>query len=240
VVVDELPGEQGADSLGAAGLGLSGHVGIVGERGKTPDLATRNALISGHLSRLEATLARTQEAAASLRQLLQPPTDCAPVIIEHRQVAATPAVAVRDILDLEDASSWFQGALGELYGVAAAQQLALSGPAGGIFASDLFTHERGEATIYLPCAGPVRPTGRVASLTVPPVELAVITHPGSHQDVDRSYGSLGAYVTEHALGVDGPLREFYTVGSHETADQAQWRTEIGWPIFQTGPAPSPG
>jgi hypothetical protein len=69
-------------------------------------------------------------------------------------------------------------------------------------------------------------------------ELAVITHPGSHQDVDRSYGSLGAYVTEHALGVEGPLREFYVVGSHETADQALWRTEIGWPIFQTGPGPS--
>ena len=30
-----------------------------------PDLATRNNLISGHLSRLEATLARTQEATSS-------------------------------------------------------------------------------------------------------------------------------------------------------------------------------
>jgi DNA-binding transcriptional MerR regulator len=205
---------------------------------KASDLATRNALISGHLSRLEATLARTQEAAASLRELLQPPTDCAPVIIEHRQVAATPAVAVREMLDLEDATSWFQGALGELYGIAAAQKLTLSGQAGGIFASDLFTRERGEATIYLPCAEQVRSTGRVAPLIVPSVELAVITHPGSHQDVDRSYGSLGAYVTEHALGVEGPLREFYVVGSHETADQTLWRTEIGWPIFQTGPGPS--
>jgi DNA-binding transcriptional MerR regulator len=205
---------------------------------RAPDVATRNALISGHLSRLEATLARTQEAAASLRDLLQPPTDCAPVVIEHRQVAATPAVAVRDMLDLEDATSWFQGALGELYATATAQKLTLSGYAGGIFASDLFTHGRGEATIYLPCTDPVRPTGRVTSFTAPAVELAVITHSGSHQDVDRSYGSLGAYVTEHALGVEGPLREFYVVGSHETAEQALWQTEIGWPIFQTAPGSS--
>jgi effector-binding domain-containing protein len=204
----------------------------------TPDLATRNELISGHLSRLEANLARTQEAAASLRELLAPPADCAPVIIEHRQVAATPAAAVRDVLDLEDAASWFQGALGELYAIIAAQKLTPSGQAGGIFANDLFTHERGEATVYLPCAEPIRPTGRVAPLTVPAVELAVITHLGSHHDVDRAYGSLGAYVTEHALGVEGPLREFYFVASHETADQTLWRTEIGWPIFHTGPGPA--
>jgi effector-binding domain-containing protein len=127
------------------------------------------------------------------------------VIIEHRQVAATPAAAVREVLDLEDATSWFQGALGELYAIIAAQKLTPSGQAGGIFASDLFTHERGEATVYLPCAEPIRPTGRVAPLTVPAVELAVITHLGSHHDVNRAYGSLGAYVAEHGPGRRGPV-----------------------------------
>jgi DNA-binding transcriptional MerR regulator len=203
-----------------------------------PDLATRNELISGHLSRLETTLARTQEATASLRDLLQPPADCAPVVIEHRQVPATPAAAVREVLDLEDVATWFQGALGELYAIVAAQKLTPSGPAGGIFASDLFTHERGEATIYVPCAELIRSTGRIAPLMVPEVELAVTTHLGSHHDVDRAYGSLGVYVAEHALGVEGPLREFYVVGSHQTADDTLWQTEIGWPIFHTGPDPS--
>ena len=31
----------------------------------------------------------------------------------------------------------------------------------------------------------------------------------------------------------GPIREYYLVGQHDTPDTAQWRTEIGWPIFQT-------
>ena len=76
------------------------------------------------------------------------------MVIEHRQVTATPAAAVREVLDLEDASSWFQGALGELYAIVAAQKLTPSGPSRRIFANDLFTHERGEATIYVPCAEP--------------------------------------------------------------------------------------
>jgi DNA-binding transcriptional MerR regulator len=201
----------------------------------TPDLATRNDLISGHLSRLEATLARAQQAAASLRDLLQPATALAPVKIERRQVPAIPAVGVRDTLDVEDAASWLQGALGELYATLAAQKLTPTGQAGGIFASDLFMHERGDATVYVPCAEQVRPTGRVAALIIPAAELAVITHTGSHHDVDRAYGSLGSYVAEHAIGIDGPLREFYVTGAHDTADETLWRTEIGWPIFHTGP-----
>jgi DNA-binding transcriptional MerR regulator len=201
-----------------------------------PDLATRNELIAGHLGRLEATLARTQQATASLRDLLQPPVHAAPVTVEHRQVAATPAAAVREVIDADDGVSWLQGALGELYATLAAQKRTPSGPSGGVFANDLFTHERGEATVFVPCGEPIRPTGRVAPLTVPNAELAVTRHVGDLSDVDLAYGSLAAYVADHALGVEGPLREYYVVGPHETAEETLWRTEIGWPIFHTGGA----
>jgi hypothetical protein len=32
--------------------------------------------------------------------------------------------------------------------------------------------------------------------------------------------------------IDGPLREYYLCGTYDTPDQAEWRTEIGWPIFR--------
>ena len=155
-------------------------------------------------------------------------------MIEHRQVPGVATAAVREMLDLEDAASWFAGALGELYATIDAQGSTPAGAAGGVYAGELFTHERGEATVYVPCAPSIRPSGRVAPLAVPAAELAVITHVGAHHDIDRAYGALGAYVAEHALGVDGPLREFYLVGRHDTAEPASWRTEIGWPIFDTG------
>jgi len=44
-------------------------------------------------------------------------------------------------------------------------------------------------------------------------------------------------VTQHALAVDGSIREYYLVGRRDTQDTSQWRTEIGWPIFHTGPVP---
>jgi DNA-binding transcriptional MerR regulator len=201
---------------------------------KTPDLAARNDLIAGHLRRLEITLERTQQAAASLRDLLDPPAGAVPVAIERRRVPPTPAAAVSEVIDVRDASAWYQGALGELHAVLAAQKVPPAGPGGATYANDLFSHARGQATVFVPCEMGVRATGRVSALVVPEVELAVAAHDGAHNGIDIAYGSLAAYVTEHALAVEGPIREYYVVGPHETADEDQWRTEIGWPIFHTG------
>jgi DNA-binding transcriptional MerR regulator len=202
----------------------------------TPDLAARNELIAGHLHRLELTLARTQEAAASLRNLLEPAAGSAPAAIEHRRMAATPAAAVSEVIDVQDASGWYQGALGELHALLAAQKLTPAGPGGGIFANDLFSHHRGHATVFVPCNEAVRAAGRVSGLVVPEAELAVTTHAGTHKDIDLAYGSLAAYVADHALAVEGPIREYYLIGPHETTDENRWRTEIGWPIFHIGQA----
>ena len=199
----------------------------------THDLTARNALIASHLSRLEDTLARTQEAAASLRDLLEPPRDATPAAIDHRRIPAVRAAAVSEVIDVQDASAWYQGALGELYAVLTAHKIQPAGPAGAIYANDLFTHHRGQATAFVPCDRPFRATGRVNELEVPEAELAVTVHAGDHSDIDLAYGALATYVAEHAIGVEGPIREYYPIGPHETDDDAQWRTEIGWPVFNT-------
>ena len=198
-----------------------------------PNLETRNQVIANHLARLEANLSRTQDAVASLRHLLEQPT--AALSIHHRYVPATLAAAITQTVQTAEALIWFQGALGELGATLAAQHLDPGGPPGGVFADELFADERGEATIFVPCTQEVRPMGRVAPRVIPPVELATIVHPGPYTGVDRAYGALGAYVTQHALGIDGPIREYYLVGPTDTNDESLWRTEVGWPIFQTRP-----
>jgi DNA-binding transcriptional MerR regulator len=199
------------------------------------DVRTRTERIAAHLSRLEDELGRTQRAVVSLRDLLAPPApDVRAAGIELRSALAGPAAAIIEVVDAGDSAAWLQGALGELHATLAAQNVPAGGPAGGIFADDVFTHHRGQVTIFVPCRGPVRPMGRVTARVVPAVELAVITHSGPPDDVDRAYASLATYVTRHALAVDGPIREYYLVGPRDTADTAQWRTEIGWPVFQTG------
>jgi len=198
-----------------------------------PDAGARNELIAAHLSRLEDSLTRTQNAIAALRDLLDHPQDAARANISHRSVPATAAAAITAVVDNDELGPWYHGALGELHATVTAQALTASGAPGGIYAEDLFSHERGQATVFIPCAGTVRPVGRVEALTIPPAELAVIVHNGPHDNIDRAYGALAIHVTQHALAVEGPIREYYLSGHLDTPDKPAWRTEIGWPIFQT-------
>ena len=203
---------------------------------QAPDVETRNRVIASHLARLESSLARTRETVASLRGLLDRPRDNS-VPIDHRHVAAAPAAVITDIVDKADVVAWYRGAMGEVAATLSAQDISPAGPLGGIFDTELFTEDRGRATIFLPCDPLPQPVGRVRTTVVPPAELATIVHLGSSTEVDRTYGALADYVTQHALAVDGPIREYYLVGPSDTPDESLWQTEVGWPIFQTRPRP---
>jgi DNA-binding transcriptional MerR regulator len=194
---------------------------------------TRNDLIAGHLTRLEDSLGRTERAVAAVRELLNNPVDPDQAAIVHRSVPLARAAGVTEVIDIEDAGVWYAGALGELRGTMTAQSIPGCGPPGGIYATDLFTSERGQATVFVPCSQPVRSLGRVETLDVPSAELAVIVHHGPPDGADRAYGALATHVARHELAVDGPVREYYLTGCGDTADESAWRTEIGWPIFQT-------
>jgi DNA-binding transcriptional MerR regulator len=196
-----------------------------------PDLDTRNALIATHLGRLEGDLEQTRQAVQSLRNLLEPAHT--PISVEHRTLPATQAVGIQEVVDRSDLVVWFHGALGELYATIAVQGLQPSGPSGGLFASDVFHYERGEVTMFVAISGKMQTVGRVSPLVVPAAEVAVTVHDGSLANLNDTYGALGVYVSKHALGVVGPVREYYLVDARATSDATQWRTELAWPIFQT-------
>jgi DNA-binding transcriptional MerR regulator len=198
-----------------------------------PASEARNRLIVAHLDRLETDLARTRAAVGELRDLLGQPHP--PRAVAYRTVPPTSAVAIQQTVDREDVLAWWHGALGELRAIVRAQGLKQTGPTGGMCASEIFQHGRGEATVFVPAEGPAQPIGRVVPLLVPPAELAVTVHRGPLANVDLTYGELGAHVMRHEISVEGPLREYYAVGFLDTDDPDQWETEIGWPIFRSDP-----
>ncbi len=200
---------------------------------QAPDVDSRNEIIAEHLARMEQGLLETQQAVAALRNLLQGPSPTMP--IEHRSEPALQTAAITETVGLDDLGPWFRGALGELSATLTAQGVATAGPPGGVIGNDFFSEERGDITIFVPSAETIRPVGRVEPHNLPAVELATIVHAGSDDGIDRAYGSLATYVSDRALGVEGPIRERYLVGQLDTADDTAWRTEIGWPIFHTGP-----
>lgn len=193
---------------------------------RSPDPGVRATLLAHHLQRLESELDRTRAAVASLRRLLQP--EPAPLDVELRAVPATTVAAVEDLVEHDHVIAWYAGAMAELEAVVGT---TVAGVPGGLYDNSLFESGRGHVLVYLPVAEPSA-TGRVHPSTLPAVELAVTTHSGEHDDIDVTYGELGAWVVANALSVAGPVREHYVIGPGDTRDPTAWRTEIGWPVFR--------
>ncbi|MGH2941029.1 MAG: MerR family transcriptional regulator [Solirubrobacterales bacterium] len=200
----------------------------------TSDPPTRNALIASHLATLQDSLTQTQVAVASLQNLLEGAPGSRSLSVTHKNIEATPAAAISETVEIAGLGVWLRGALGELRATLTAPDVLVAGAAGGIYDDDLFANENGQATAFVPYVGEIRAVGRVRPTVVPAAELATVIHPGPLDGIDLAYGALADHVARNELGVDGPIREYYTVADIDTPDSSAWRTEIGIPIFSTG------
>jgi len=197
---------------------------------QAPDLETRTKEIISHLTAMEAKLAEMQMSVASLRALLEG-SQAGPAV-EFRSIPATPALAVRATVTTGEAWAWGAGAFEEIYGLIAGAGLSPAGPGGALFPASFFELEQAGLTAFVPVSETPQVDGRVQSLTIPGVEAAVLLHSGPVGDIDQTYGRLGTVVAERAIGVEGPIREYYLVPFTEP-DLSKHRTEICWPVFQT-------
>jgi len=186
--------------------------------------STQKELISGHLARMETQLERTRSAVASLRDLLESNNHHGP--IELRHVPAFPALVIRQTIDLDELGDWY---------AASSEKLDLNagdrrkGPRGGMWSTELFADERGEAALYVPTAELLVDSNLTPGIRpelVPAADLAIVTNRGPDRTMAQAYANLGKYVARHELGIPGAVRESYL------DDEV---TEIGWPISGSAP-----
>jgi DNA-binding transcriptional MerR regulator/effector-binding domain-containing protein len=206
-----------------------------------PDLEARNREIAAHLARMERQLEQTQASVAALRALLTGPA--VRPAIELRAVPAATALAVREMVDAADLTEWGSGAFDALAAALSSAGLTAAGPYGALYPGDFFELERSEITAFLPVTSEsglasagvgLDSAGRVRLVEIPAVEAAIAVHEGAFSEIDRTYAALGEVVAERAIGVDGPIREYYLVSSADTDDVREHRTEVCWPVFRTG------
>lgn len=202
-----------------------------------PDVETRNAVIIAHLRRVEDELARTRSTVASLRALLE--HGPAAIAVEYRSVPHATAIAIGEQLAIGDVPTWLDAAFAELRSAVDALRLRRTGADGALFASELLEDEHGELVAFIPIAdagGATGGAGRARARIIPATEYAIATHQGSFEDLDQTFGALGAAVAQRAIGVQGPIRENYLVSAFDTPDVTEHRTEVCWPVFQIAPA----
>ncbi|MGO2750538.1 MAG: MerR family transcriptional regulator [Pseudoclavibacter sp.] len=187
--------------------------------------------ISEHLDRMEQRLAATRASIASLRALLeaQPRNP-----IEVREAPQQDVLIIRDTIELRDLGEWFETTRRELDEAAASAGLETAAPLGGLWSTELFLDEAGDAALFFPVDASARSAtsatsarlGRASIETLPAARLAVIVHEGDDATIGDSYAALGAHVATLGVSTPGALRETYRGGAPSGAGT----TEIGWPI----------
>jgi DNA-binding transcriptional MerR regulator len=202
-----------------------------------PDVEARNAEIGAHLARMEQQLAQVQASVASLRALLSGPA--ALPSVELRAIPTVTALAIAEIVTLQDFMPWMTAVLADLASALSAGGLQRAGCFGALYPADFFELERARVTVFLPietagvcpaCCG--HGLGRATVTEVKGTDAAVVVHAGSVESIDRTYAALGEAVTERVIGVDGPIREYYLTGLGG-ADEGATRVEVCWPVFRT-------
>lgn len=202
---------------------------------EAPDVESRNSAIIAHLQRMEAQLSATQATVASLRSLLETPS--ATPIVDYRDDPAAMALAIREHVDAADFHDWWIAVFTELRGALAVSRAGRAGPDSSLYFNEFFELDGGDVLAYIPIdADDARVRGRVELVEIPAAELAVGVHRGALEDLDQTYAVLGAHVNERAIGVQGPIRERYLASPLDVEKEADYRIEIGWPIFRTRPA----
>ncbi len=228
--VEQVPVAQVIRRLKDLGMGLDDIKRVL----DAPDLNARNRAIVDHLQRLESQLELTKGNVASLRRLLEGPAGPGPSI-EFRSQQQTRSIGVRERVTTDELDAWWSDAFEELHRVVRRSGLRQSGPDGALYGSQWFEEGAGEVVAFTPVAGAfeLRSGGRAEVFAVPAAELAVLLHKGPLRDIDRTFAALGEFVSERAIGIDGPMREYYLVTSFDTSDEMSHRTEVAWPVFQT-------
>lgn len=201
----------------------------------TEDTSARNAILTEHLRHMEHQLRETKDAVTALRRLLNPVPGPTPVVVRHEP--ATSVWSISSVIDIGDIRRWFTTTLHQLRDAIDLSGTPAHGPPGGLYERELFTEARGHATLFIPVPHTSHHPDTVQATVLAPAEVAVLTHPGSHDDLSRSYGLLGSYVHEHLISQHGPIREHY-LGAPPSDLTAFSHTEICWPIFNTAP-PAP-
>ena len=184
------------------------------------DVASRDRVIAAHLQRMEQQLAHTQATVASLRGLLAGTGAAIPV--EYRTVDRVRSFAIGERVAWDDTEAWLDGAFDELRRALDSAGAARAGPDAALYSTGYFEAHVGEVVAYVATRDTRQPTsGRVQVVEIPAALLAVTVHTGPFDDLDETYGALGTFVIERAIGADGPVREHYL------ADDG---TEVCWPI----------
>ena len=203
--------------------------------GRDPELTAR--ILAAHHTTMEKRLVETERIVAELQSGLAP-TTYTPVHV--RLEPARDTVRIIGEVGGADFGPWLARAFARLAVVLRQLGAQPAGAPGALYRPEIVDDGAEPVEAFIPTAAPlVIPSGErsVSVGEVPAARVAVLVHAGDYDSIGDTYSTLGAWVARHARHAGERVREWYVVGPGEVADPDAYRTEISWPILDTGTEP---
>ncbi len=156
--------------------------------------------------------------------------------IERRDIAAQPFLFVRTAgVTRPGIAAAIGEGLGTVFGHVSKAGLAPAGPPlvrYADMANDVFTLEIG-VTVATPAPeGASAASAGVSSGTLPGGPVLVGLHAGPYEELRQTFEAMERWTAEHGARVAGPPWELYLTDPGAVPNQADWRTEVYFPLAQ--------
>ncbi|GAA2783588.1 GyrI-like domain-containing protein [Saccharopolyspora taberi] len=141
---------------------------------------------------------------------------------------ATTTAVIRGTVRMSEIADFYDRSFQEIGRTLAAQSLAPTGPAFGLYHG--IPGETAELEVGFPTGRPVEPTGDVVAGSLPSGRVARLVHEGAFDGLGTSWERLGTWIGEQGLTPGSVFWEVYLTEPGPDVDPGTLRTELNWPV----------
>lgn len=195
---------------------------------ESDDAAVAAKLLQAHRGRLEDELERHRRRLAFLERLIEREGNVMPYEVRVKRVPAQQVVATRRTTTLGTIGPDIADSLMRIGRALAGA--ATTGPPLVVYVDVVDEEGGGDVEVAVPVAAAFEGTADVRGKELPATTVAWTVHRGPFDEIGPAYHTVAGWIQEHGHEVAGPPREVYLTGPPQTPDEADYRTEVQFPI----------
>ena len=151
--------------------------------------------------------------------------------VKVREVEAQPVLSIRAVVPVMELVGFFDEACREMYEFLEREGVRPAGPPFSLWHSDPeSTPGESDIEVCVPVERPVLPSGWMNAGELPVGRLAYTIHEGPYDSMGEAFDAVWSWMQSNGRQSAGPPRDVVLVGPNDTADPAQYRTEVAWPL----------
>jgi effector-binding domain-containing protein len=195
---------------------------------ESDDAQVTAKLLQMHRRRLEDELQRHRRKLAFIERLIEREESVLPYDVRVKDVPAQHVATIRRATTMETIGPDIADSFARIG--RALERATMTGPPFVVFDDVIDEEGGGDIQVAAPVAVGFQDTDDVRGEEFPATTVAWTVHHGPFDEIGPAYHTVAGWIQEHGHEVAGPPREVYLTDPDKTPDEADYLTEVQFPI----------